>query len=102
VSGDIPLFRNTEEAEKFGRELRRVIAPDEFQTLVRTWMVSELAAREAINPQAKANLAFRSQTLREAVQTFLLPDGLVVRPLEIPEVTARLFPEPALLEVGGS
>ena len=71
MTSDIPLFRSTEEAEAFGRALRLRIGPDDFQTLVRTWLVSELAAREAVSLQAKANLAVRSQTLREAVQEFL-------------------------------
>jgi hypothetical protein len=67
----IPLFASTEEAERYGRELRRVIAADEFQALVGSYFISELAAREAINPQAKVHLATRSQTLREAIQAFL-------------------------------
>jgi hypothetical protein len=77
---DIPLFASTEEAERFGRELRRVIAPNEFQTLVRVWLVTELAAKEAADPQAQVFLATRSGKLREAVQTFLFPDGMAPRP----------------------
>lgn len=91
-ASNIPLFASTEEAERFGRELRRVIAPDEFQTLVRVWMVTELAAKEAINPQTKVFLATRSGKLREAVQTFLFPDGMKLQPAI----------DPALLEVGHS
>ena len=65
----------------YGRGLRAVLGPDEFQTLVRTWMVAELAARESLIPQAKVLLATRCQTLREAVQAFLFPDGM--KPAEI-------------------
>jgi hypothetical protein len=73
-ASDVPLFSGTEDAMRYGRELRRVIAPDEFQTLVRTWIVSQRAYGDAGNLQAAAALAFRVQTLREAIQAFLFDE----------------------------
>jgi len=89
---DVPLFRSTEEAMEYGRGLRRVLEPDEFQTLVRTWMASSLACTEAPDQRAKILLATRCQLLREAIQEVLFPDGM--------KLTQRA--DPALLEVGGS
>ena len=86
---DVPLFSSTEAAEIYGR----ATTVEQFPTLVRTWMVSELAAREAIDLQAKALLAYRCQTLREAVQAFLFPEGAISRE----ELSVQ-----ALMEVGGS
>lgn len=91
-ASNIPLFASTEEAERFGRELRRVIAADDFQTLVRVWLVTDLAAKEAVSPQTQVFLATHSGKLREAVQTFLFPDGMKLSPPV----------DPALLEVGHS
>lgn len=57
---------------RYGRHLRMALGPgpDSFQTLVRTWMVSQRAAANAISPQAKVILATRCQLLREAVEAF--------------------------------
>lgn len=69
---DVPMFNGTEDAMRYGRHLRRALSPDhdQFQTLVRTWMVSQRAVANAINPQAKVILATRCQLLREAVEAF--------------------------------
>lgn len=90
---DVPLFDGTEAAIGYGKELRRITGSDEFQTLVRTWMVTELAAREAKHPQSKVNLATRSGHLREAVTEFLFPEGMAI---QVPDENL------ALQEIGGS
>src|SRR4051794_30909984 len=74
---DVPIFSGTEDALNYGRHLRRVILErDDFQTLVRTWLVSQRAVANAVNDQAKVILATRCQLLREAVEAFLFPNEL--------------------------
>ncbi len=67
---DIPLFENTQAALAYGRSL----SLSDFPTLVRTYFATQHAMAEVENHglQAKADLAYRSQTLREAIEAFLI------------------------------
>jgi alkylhydroperoxidase family enzyme len=63
---DVPLFSGTEEALAYGG----TIALEQFPTLVRTYFATQHAMSEIENHglQAKADLAYRLQTLREAIE----------------------------------
>lgn len=71
------------------------LSRDEFPTLVRTYFVTQraIAAIPDGNLQAQLHLAYRSQTLREAIEEFLKTDSTPVFHCSSVSATA---------EVGGS
>jgi hypothetical protein len=85
---DVRLFTSTEDAIAYGKALRAQTAPDDFQTLVRSWLVASFAADNAPNAQAKVMLATRSQSLREAVKAFLWPEtnGDIFKSVRTPDL----------------
>lgn len=96
---DVPLFASTEAAEAYGRALPL----GEFPTLVRTYFVTQkaMAALENNGLQAKADLANRSQTLRQAIEIFLeisaaghAAQGEPARAPDIAHETATADPPP--------